>query len=185
MHSNGAEELVLYNSNSCSNTVSELLFQHPYDAITIPLVIKEFSYCFWIPASLNPIGSKHGWQILVWWISYFLGEVLKAHSACCSYCAIWACQGVSVLMSPFQWHWERLNPVLKQASVKWWALLFSEEEHNCLSFLPSLEREEMENYYKRTAEIYIEVQSRKTLSKCNIQFSGVGTFPCYEYYFSF
>lgn len=43
----------------------------------------------------------------------------------------------------------------------------------------------MENHYKRTAKIYIEVQSRKTHSKCNIQFSGVGTFPFYGSYFSF
>lgn len=43
----------------------------------------------------------------------------------------------------------------------------------------------MENCYKRTAEIYIEVQGRKTRSKCNIQFSSIGTFPFHESCFPF
>lgn len=53
---NSAEELVLCNSNSCSYTVSEHLFQHPYDAITVPWVIRV---SLLHPVPLNTAGSKH------------------------------------------------------------------------------------------------------------------------------
>ena len=46
---------------------------------------------------LNPVAIKQEGQLLVQCISCFLGEVCKGCRACCSSCAIWACQGVSAL----------------------------------------------------------------------------------------
>lgn len=65
----------------------------------------------------------------------------------------WACQAASLFMSPFQWHGGRLNLSVKQASMKRWAFLFP-EEHNCLSFIPSLEIKEMKKDSRRTAKIH-------------------------------
>lgn len=47
---------MLYNSSSCSNTVTELPFQNPHDAITIPLVTRV---SLLHPVPLIPAVSEH------------------------------------------------------------------------------------------------------------------------------
>lgn len=116
-----------------------------------------------------------------------LAAILSANSCFSTHMVLynplgWACQGASLFLSPFQGHGGRLNSSVKQASVKGWAFLFP-EKHNCLSFIPSLETKEMKKYCKRTAKIHW--CSEQENSKCNIQFSGAGTFPFCESWLSF
>lgn len=134
---------------------------------------------------LNPVGSKHEWQILVQWISSFPGEVLKWHRAHGSCSAVWACQGVicSYVAPPVTLG--KIKPYLKTnlwnsepcCSLKKIMIV-------CHSFPLSFSKR-----WKATRgqpKYTLKFRAGKLrISKCNIQFSGVGTFPFYESWFSF